>query len=217
MASEQPAADGQSADGQSSDERAADGAASGSEAAAASSSEPTPAGSAGESAPAEEDESEIAADYLEELLDIADLDGDIDIEIRQNRTYLSVVAEGDAEEELSLLVGRHGEVLDALQELVRLAVLAATGHRSRLILDVAGHREQREGELKVLAEKALESVRTTGEPYHLKPLGSYERKMVHDIVAEHGMHSASEGEGSRRHIVVSPYQAPVEDRSGADA
>jgi spoIIIJ-associated protein len=156
-----------------------------------------------EADPAEDDESEIAADYLEELLDIADLDGDIDIEVRQNRTYLSVVAEGDAEDELGLLVGRKGEVLEALQELVRLSVLASTGNRSRLILDVAGHRGRREHELQQIAEQALESVRTTGEPYHLKPLGSYERKIVHDIVAEHGMRSASEGEGARRHIVVS--------------
>lgn len=156
-----------------------------------------------EVASAAADESEIAADYLEELLDIADLDGDIDIEVRQNRTYLSVVAEGDAEDELGLLIGRKGEVLEALQELVRLSVLATTGNRSRLILDVAGHRGRREHELQQLAEQALESVRATGEPYHLKPLGSYERKIVHDIVAEHGMRSASEGEGARRHIVVS--------------
>ena len=171
---------------------------------AAESAEGAPSSSEGrEVASAEDDESEIAADYLEELLDIADLDGDIDIEVRQNRTYLSVVAEGDAEDELGLLVGRKGEVLEALQELVRLAVLASTGNRSRLILDVAGHRGQREHELQRIAEQALESVRSTGEPYHLKPLGSYERKIVHDIVAEHGLRSASEGEGARRHIVVS--------------
>ncbi|WP_129657131.1 protein jag [Rothia halotolerans] len=163
----------------------------------------SPSSEGREVASAEDDESEIAADYLEELLDIADLDGDIDIEVRQNRTYLSVVAEGDAEDELGLLIGRKGEVLEALQELVRLSVLASTGNRSRLILDVAGHRGRREHELQQLAEQALESVRATGEPYHLKPLGSYERKIVHDIVAEHGMRSASEGEGARRHIVVS--------------
>ena len=169
-----------------------------------------------EAASSEEDESEIAADYLEELLDIADLDGDIDIEVRQNRTYLSVVAEGDAEDELGLLIGRKGEVLEALQELVRLSVLASTGNRSRLILDVAGHRGRREHELRQIAEQALESARSTGEPYHLKPLGSYERKIVHDIVAEHGMRSASEGEGARRHIVVSA-SAEVEDGDGVQA
>lgn len=149
-----------------------------------------------------EDESEIAADYLEELLDIADLDGDIDIEVRQNRAYLSVVTE-ENEEDLELLVGSHGEVLDALQELVRLSVLAATGERSRLILDIAGYRDRRGHELREMAERAIASVKESGEPYHLKPLSPYERKLVHDVVAEHGLHSESEGEGSKRHIVIS--------------
>lgn len=149
-----------------------------------------------------EDESEIAADYLEELLDIADLDGDIDIEVRQNRAYISVVTE-ENDEDLELLVGRRGEVLDALQELVRLSVLASTGQRSRLILDVAGYRDRRGDELKTMAEDAIASVRDSGNAYHLKPLSPYERKIVHDIVAENGLHSESEGEGSKRHIVIS--------------
>lgn len=149
-----------------------------------------------------EDESEIAADYLEELLDIADLDGDIDIEVRQNRAYLSVVTE-ENEEDLELLVGPRGEVLDALQELVRLSVLAATGERSRLILDIAGYRDRRGHELREMAERAIASVKETGESHHLKPLSPYERKLVHDVVAEHGLHSESEGEGSKRHIVIS--------------
>ena len=153
-----------------------------------------------------EDESEIAADYLEELLDIADLDGDIDIEVRQNRTYLSVVTD-ENEEDLELLVGRRGEVLDALQELVRLSVLAATGEHTRLILDVAGYRDRRGKELRDMAVNAIESVKDTGEPCHLKPLSPYERKLVHDVVAEHGFHSESEGEGSRRHIVITSPQS----------
>ncbi|MCT1367741.1 Jag family protein [Kocuria sp. HSID16901] len=153
-----------------------------------------------------EDESEIAADYLEELLDIADLDGDIDIEVHQNRTYLSVVTD-ENEEDLELLVGRRGEVLDALQELVRLSVLAATGERTRLILDVAGYRDRRGKELRDMAVNAIESVKDTGEPCHLKPLSPYERKLVHDVVAEHGFHSESEGEGSRRHIVITSPQS----------
>ena len=149
-----------------------------------------------------EDESEIAADYLEELLDIADLDGDIDIEVRQNRAYISVVTE-ENEEDLELLVGRRGEVLDALQELVRLSVLASAGQRSRLILDVAGYRDRRGDELKTMAEDAIASVKDSGNACHLKPLSPYERKIVHDIVAENGLHSESEGEGSKRHIVIS--------------
>lgn len=162
-----------------------------------------------------EDESEIAADYLEELLDIADLDGDIDIEVRQNRAYISVVTE-ENEEDLELLVGRRGEVLDSLQELVRLSVLASTGQRSRLILDVAGYRDRRGDELKTMAEDAIASVKDSGNACHLKPLSPYERKIVHDIVAENGLHSESEGEGSKRHIVIS-VEATRDDVVEGDA
>ncbi|KAA9394792.1 RNA-binding protein [Kocuria coralli] len=149
------------------------------------------------------DEGEVAADYLEELLDLADLDGDIDIEVRNGRTYLSVLNEETSSEDLELLVGKDGEVLDSLQELVRLAVLASTDHRSRLVLDIAGHRERRAGALREMALKAMEEARSTGEAVHLDPLSPYERKIVHDVVAEGGLHSESEGEGSGRHIVVS--------------
>jgi spoIIIJ-associated protein len=149
------------------------------------------------------EEGEVAADYLEELLDLADLDGDIDIEVRNGRTYLSVVTEDEGDDGLDLLVGKDGEVLEALQELVRLAVLAGTEQRSRLVLDIAGHRLARAEQLRELARRAVQSVRETGEPVHLDPLSPYERKIVHDVVAEEGMHSESEGEGPGRHIVVS--------------
>ena len=150
-----------------------------------------------------EEEGEIAADYLEELLDTADLDGDIDIEVRDGRTYLSVVADGDDVEGLSALVGEDGEVLEALQELLRLSVLAATDRRSRLVLDIGGYRLRRAGELQELALAAVREAQETGERVHLDPLSAYERKIVHDVVAEEGMHSESEGEGPGRHIVVS--------------
>ena len=142
-----------------------------------------------------DEEGDIAADYLEELLDIVDMDGDIDIEVRNNRIYLSVVNDDDDNEELRHLVGRHGEVLEALQELVRLSVLAGNGTRSRLILDVAGYRAER--------RDAIEKVRATGRDEHLKPLSPYERKVVHDVVAAAGLYSESEGEGPRRHVVIS--------------
>lgn len=146
------------------------------------------------------DEGEIAADYLEELLDTADLDGDIDIEVRNGRTYLSVNDEsGDS---LDFLVGEDGEVLEALQELVRLSVLSSLGQRSRLVLDIQGYRERRAEVLRRLAEEAVEEARAGGEPVHLDPLGAYERKIVHDIVAELGLVSESEGEGAHRHVVV---------------
>lgn len=149
-----------------------------------------------------EEEGEVAADYLEELLDLADLDGDIDIEVRNGRTYLSVVTE-EGDDGLDLLVGENGEVLEALQELVRLAVLAATEQRSRLVLDVAGYRAARAEDLRSMARDVVRTVRDTGAPYHLDPLTPYERKIVHDVVAEEGLHSESEGEGPGRHIVVS--------------
>ena len=148
------------------------------------------------------EEGEVAADYLEELLDLADLDGDIDIEVRNGRTYLSVLNEDESTEDLNVLVGANGEVLDSLQELVRLAVLATTEHRSRLVLDVAGHRQQRAETLREMAMQAVEEARTSGKGVHLDPLSPYERKIVHDVVAEAGLHSESEGEGARRHIVV---------------
>ncbi|WP_438612505.1 R3H domain-containing nucleic acid-binding protein [Kocuria arenosa] len=150
-----------------------------------------------------EEEGEIAADYLEELLDTADLDGDIDIEVRDGRTYLSVVADGDDVEGLAVLVGEDGEVLEALQELLRLSVLAATDRRSRLVLDIGGYRLRRAGELQDLARAAVREAQESGQRVHLDPLSAYERKIVHDVVAEQGLVSESEGEGTARHIVVS--------------
>lgn len=149
-----------------------------------------------------EDEGDVAADYLEELLDIADIDGDIDIEVRNGRTYISIVSD-EVAEGLSDLVGPDGEVLEALQELTRLSVLSATKNRSRLVLDISGYRQERSGELSRMTQEAIQTVKSTGEPVALTPLGSYERKIVHDLVAELGYISESEGEGSGRHIVIS--------------
>ncbi len=154
-----------------------------------------------------EEEGDIAADYLEELLDIADLDGDIDIEVRGGRTYISIVGEAEDEKDLQRLVGANGEILDSLQELTRLAVLTATGNRSRLVLDITGYRQGRAGELKKIADEAVQKVRETGTPVALEPMSAYERKLVHDCVAALGMHSESDGEGTRRHIVVSSDDA----------
>jgi spoIIIJ-associated protein len=149
-----------------------------------------------------EEEGDVAADYLEELLDIADIDGDIDIEVRNGRTYISIVTEEEAAG-LENLVGRDGEVLEALQELTRLAVLSATENRSRLVLDINGYRSERAGELQKIAEDAVASVKDSGETVALAPMSAYERKIVHDAVADLGLISESEGEGADRHIVVS--------------
>ena len=154
-----------------------------------------------------EEEGDVAADYLEELLDIADIDGDIDIEVRGGRTYISILSEEDANEPLRALIGQDGETLEALQELTRLAVLTSTGNRSRLVLDITGYRAGRAGELQRIAEEAVAQAKETGEDVALEPMSAYERKLVHDAVAALGLHSESEGEGSRRHIVVSLTEA----------
>lgn len=151
-----------------------------------------------------EDEGDVAADYLEELLDIADIDGDIDIEVRNGRTYISIVSEDSDGGALSGLVGSDGEVLEALQELARLSVLTSTDSRSRLVLDIDGFREVRGKELRTIAVDAVNRAKESGTDVALEPMSAYERKIVHDVVAELGSLSESEGEGSGRHIVVSP-------------
>ena len=149
-----------------------------------------------------EEEGEVAADYLEELLDIADLDGDIDLDIQHDRAAVEVVA--DEDEDLSVLVGQDGEVLEALQELTRLAVQARTGERSRLMLDIGGFRASRREELTALAEDAIREVRESGQEIELDPLNAFERKVVHDAVAAAGLVSDSRGVEPSRYVVVQP-------------
>ena len=149
-----------------------------------------------------EREGDIAADYLEELLDIADFDGDLDMDVENGRASVSIVG-GD----LGRLVGERGEVLDALQELTRLAVLRETGDRSRLMLDIGGHRAQRRTELQEVARAAVAEVQASGESKALEPMNSFERKVVHDVVAEAGLASDSDGVEPRRHVVVRPAEA----------
>ncbi|MFL6003067.1 MAG: protein jag [Nocardioides sp.] len=146
-----------------------------------------------------ETEGEIAADYLEELLDIADLDGDLDMDVEGDRASVSIVGA-----DLNQLVGRNGEVLDALQELTRLAVYRETGERSRLMLDVSGFRARKREELVALAEKMIGEVRETGERRSLDPMSPFERKVVHDAVADAGLTSESEGVEPRRFVVILP-------------
>jgi spoIIIJ-associated protein len=146
-----------------------------------------------------EQEGEIAADYIEGLLDVADLDGDIDMDVEGDRAVVSVV--GATLEEL---VGRRGEVLEALQELTRLAVHQRTGNRTRMMLDVGGYRQRRRTELAAAGEDAAEEVRRTGEPKRLWAMNPFERKIVHDAVAAAGLRSESEGEEPDRRVVVLP-------------
>lgn len=151
-----------------------------------------------------EEEGEVAADYLEELLDIADVDGDIEIDVDHGRASVAILAEKGGERALRRLVGSEGEVLDALQELTRLAVQTKTGDRSRLMLDIAGYRATRRAELGEVARTAIAEVRSSGAPVALKPMNPFERKVVHDVVAEAGLLSDSEGAEPSRYVVVRP-------------
>ena len=144
-------------------------------------------------------EGEIAADYIEGLLDVADLDGDIDMDVEGERAVVSVVGAT-----LDELVGRRGEVLEALQELTRLAVHQHTGARTRMMLDVGGYRQRRRAELAEAGQEAADEVRRTGQPKRLWPMNPFERKVVHDAVAAAGLHSESEGEEPDRRVVVLP-------------
>jgi spoIIIJ-associated protein len=145
-----------------------------------------------------EREGDIAADYLEALLDIADLDGDIDIDVEGSRAAVSIVGA-----DLSKLVGDDGSTLEALQELTRLAVTRETGARTRLMLDIGGHRARRREELAALGRRTAEQVASSGEPARLAPMTPFERKVVHDAVAEvEGVRSESEGEEPQRRVVV---------------
>lgn len=145
-----------------------------------------------------EKEGEIAADFIEEFLDLADLDGDLEIEFKQERVYLTVDSEGES----NLGKVADPETVNAIQEITRLAVQSKTGEMSRLILDIAGSRDAKAKQLKDLVEKTLAKLEETDKEQHLKPMSSYDRKLVHDMVAEAGMVSESEGQGRDRHIVI---------------
>ncbi|MDQ2758370.1 MAG: RNA-binding protein [Actinomycetota bacterium] len=150
-----------------------------------------------------EREGEVAADFLETLLDIADLDGDIEVDIDGDRAAVSVV-DSDEGRVPRRLVGPQGKVLEALQELTRLAVQTATGERSRLMLDVAGHRAERRTVLVAVAQAAIDQVKQSGEKTVLDDMTAFERKVVHDEVAAAGLDSESEGVEPHRHIVILP-------------
>ncbi len=146
-----------------------------------------------------EQEGDAAADFLEELLDIADLDGDIDLDVQGDRALVSVVG-GD----LGVLVGPDGQVLEALQELTRLAVFRETGERTRVLLDVAGHRARRRVALVEMADHIVRQVKEQGQPVRLAAMSAFERKVVHDAVADSGLTTESEGQEPARCVVVFP-------------
>jgi spoIIIJ-associated protein len=188
-----PAGDDEADDDEAGDDEIGDGVADDAGRSPGDAAEETP------SPPDLEQESEIAADYIEGLLDVADLDGDIDMDVEGDRPVVSVV--GATLEEL---VGPRGEVLEALQELTRLAVHRQTGMRSRIMLDVGGYRARRRRELADLGKNAAEQVSKTGVPQRLQAMTPFERKVIHDAVAAAGLRSESEGEEPDRRVVVLP-------------
>ncbi|MFC5275821.1 protein jag [Brachybacterium sacelli] len=147
-----------------------------------------------------EEEGDIAADYLEELLDITDLDGDIDIDVDGDRASVEIAGA----DRLATLNRPKGELLDALQELARLAVQTRTGNRSRLMLDIGGFRAEHKDGLEELAEKAVAEAKDGGEPVPLRAMNPFERKVVHDVAKREGLRSESDGDGKNRHVVVYP-------------
>ena len=151
-------------------------------------------------------EGDVAADFLEELLDILDMDGDIDISVEAGRAKVAVVSEGPSQD-LKRLVGPEGEVLDALQDLTRLAVQSETGELSRLMLDIADFRAGRKERLAELAREAIAKVNESGSPVPMQPMNAFERKVVHDVVLAAGLVSESAGEEPHRHVVIRPNEA----------
>ena len=149
-------------------------------------------------------EGDAAADFMEELLDILDMDGDIDISVEAGRAKIAVVSPDGPSADLKRLVGPDGEVLDALQDLARLAVQVETGDMSRLMLDIAEFRAGRKVRLQEIGREAVAKVKESGEPVEMEPMNAFERKVVHDVELEAGLKSESEGEDPHRYVVVLP-------------
>ena len=160
------------------------------------------------------EEADIAADYLEGLLDIVDYEGDIEMGVRNNRPTVQIVADDDTD--IKHLIGRNGEVVDALQQLSRLAVQQKTGERSHLIVDVDGYLKRKRQRLHDIALDAIDEVHETGEPVDLKPMNSFERKIVHDVVREEGMKSRSHGEEPHRYVTVYLKASAAEETEDGD-
>jgi spoIIIJ-associated protein len=145
-------------------------------------------------------EGDVAGDYLERLLDILDVDGDIDLDVEGDRASVAIVGG-----RLNDLIGAEGATLEALQELTRLAVAQSTGVRSRLMLDIGGFRAKRRSDLTALAGEVARRVGSSRQPERLSAMNPFERKVVHDVIASvAGVHSESEGEEPNRRVVVLP-------------
>jgi spoIIIJ-associated protein len=151
-----------------------------------------------------EHEGDVAADFLEEFLDILDMDGDIDISVEAGRAKVAIVSPEGPSTDLKQLVGSKGEVLEALQDLTRLAIQTETGEMSRLILDVAEYRAGQRVRIEEMAREAVVRVKADGKPAALTPMNAFERKVAHDVALAAGLTSESEGEEPDRFVVVKP-------------
>ncbi|MFR0556183.1 R3H domain-containing protein [Pseudoscardovia radai] len=160
------------------------------------------------------EEADIAADYLEELLDIMDYEGDIDLGVRNGRPVVQIVADDDTD--IKHLIGHDGEVVNALQQLTRLAVQQKTGERSRLILDVDGYLTRKRKHIREEVLDAIDDVRESGESVSLDPMNSFERKIVHDIVREEGLKSRSHGAEPKRFVTIYLRSTAADDADDAD-
>ena len=153
-------------------------------------------------------EAEGAADYLEGLLDIANLDGDIEMSVRNERPVVKIVA--DDSSSIERLIGKNGEVVDSLQILTRLAVQAHMGERSHVIVDVDGYLMRKRHSLQQLALEAVTKARELGQTVDLPAMNSFERKIIHDAVRDEGLQSRSQGIEPKRYVTVFPDGAGVD-------
>ncbi|OZG49174.1 protein jag [Bombiscardovia coagulans] len=153
------------------------------------------------------EEANIAADYLEDLLDIVDYEGDIEMGVRNHRPTVQIVADDDTD--IKHLIGKDGEVVDALQRLTRLAVQQRTGERSHLIIDVDGFLHKKRLNLRKATLDAIEETLATGKAVDLNPMNSFERKIVHDLVREEGLKSRSHGEEPNRYVTIYAKAEPA--------
>lgn len=144
------------------------------------------------------EEADLAADFVEGLLDILELPGDIEIEVDENQAFVNVVEVGSG-----LLIGRRGATLEALQELVRAATQRQIERRSHVRIDIEGYRQRQLDKMKDRCRDGIAQVRETGEPFRLEAMDAFERKVMHDLVSRTGgVTSASEGVEPRRRVVV---------------
>jgi spoIIIJ-associated protein len=154
------------------------------------------------------EQADVGAGFLEGLLERLGLEADVEPALRDGTMYLDVLGvvgddEEQSDDDMALLIGRHGQTLDAIQELTRMVVAQRTGLRPRVIVDVEDYRKRQRARLVAQAKDVARRVVRTGSEEELEPMNSFERKIVHDAVATvPGAESVSRGEDPDRRVVV---------------